>query len=184
MNISFSWLAPSVVSFDFNLRRKINREKTSRQLRIYLYIFPFSSFEGVLLKTTKFIWHLSIGCLAMAGFFSLLLNIGYFEQCSLFRFMKDCILSLEIPTKYSLIRLKFFKRIFSFVFMIEVAHYIVNLGCHSYYSFIFISNINLKLIKLDYSYINASEIFPRKFLNAVFFELLSWNLCTLRKGVE
>ena len=80
---------------------------------------------------------------------SLLLNIGYFEQCSLFPFMKDCILSLEIPTKCSLIRISIFKRIFSFVFMIEVAHYIVNIGCHSYDSFISVSNINLKLIKID-----------------------------------
>ena len=55
---------------------------------------------------------------------SLLLNIGYFEKCSLIRFMKDCILSLEIPTKCSLIRISIFKRIFSLVFMIEVAHYI------------------------------------------------------------
>ena len=47
----------------------------------------------------------------MVGLRSSLLppNIGYFEQCSLFRFMKDCILYLEIPTKCSLIRVSILK---------------------------------------------------------------------------
>ena len=57
--------------------------------------------------------------------------------------------------------------------MIEVAHYIVNLGCHSYDSFISIFNINLKLIKLDSSYVNAAGIFPRKFLKTVLTESIN-----------
>ena len=44
--------------------------------------------------------------------------------------------------------------------MIEVAHYIVNLGCHGYDSLISISSINLKLIKLNWLYINAAGLFP------------------------
>ena len=66
--------------------------------------------------------------------------------------------------------------------MIEVAHYIVNLGCHSYDSFTSISNIKLKLTKLIWSYINAAGLFP--LLRLVLTESLNWNLCIFQKGVK
>ena len=66
--------------------------------------------------------------------------------------------------------------------MIEVAHYIVNLGCHGYDSLISISSINLKLIKLNWLYINAAGLFP--LLKLVLTESLNWNLCMFQKGVK
>ena len=145
-------------------------EKTSRQLTTYLYIFSFSSFEGSFSKTTKSIWQLSVGCLAMIGLRSpLLLNIGYLEQCSPFRFMKGWIVSLGIPTKCSLIcSYQYFLLCIS-----DRSSYIVQLGYHSYDSFISICNINLKLIKRDQSYVNAAGMFPCNFQKTVLTESLN-----------
>ena len=55
--------------------------------------------------------------------------------------------------------------------MVEAAHYIVDFRCHSYDSFISISNINLKLIKLELPYAYVAEIFPPKFLKTVLIVL-------------